>query len=351
MKKLKTLLLHMGPDKTGSTAIQHALGSNAEYFERSGVLCSPSSFQNDRNLAVAFCKSDRRAGRLFNADKKRRGASKKYLNEVQNRVAGTTADTLILSHEGLVKLNKAELIRLCSFLQALTESIHVVLYARPPGSYAISGMSQRVKTGRRAHLEYPPVIVYKDIIKRIVSVFGRECVELRRFDSKVFPSGDVVLDFLSMPVLKQLQNLDRKPLVNTFKGNPSFSRMGLLVGDRVLAILGAKAPVGQRFKALFAEDLYLLQGEKMALSPLQVLIIKTRSARHTKYLEREFGVVFSDPVLNTPGKLPDHHTSRQIELMARDLIALRLPGYRLSWTRRGWRWFLCWGADFLSGSK
>ncbi len=351
MKKLRNIVLHMGPDKTGSTAIQEVLSSNAVSFEQLGVLCSPSPYHNDKILAIAFSQTEERAVKIFHADKNHLEASEEYLQMVREKALSTAADTLILSYEGLVHLNQIELIRLYSFLQSLADKIHVVLYARSPESYATSAMCQRVKTGRRAHLKYPPVLQYMNFMEPIISVFGRECIDVRLFDQKIFPAGDVVLDFLSMPVLIMLQKLDRTALVRTFKGNPSFSQMGLLVGDRVVEILGGHAPYRGQFKALFADDLYLLKGQKIVLAPSQVRAIEKQSARHTKFLEQEFNIVFSDSISKASNKLPDGHTSWQIELMARDLIARKLPNYHLSMLRLGWRHFLCWGSDVLSGSN
>ncbi len=335
----------MGPDKTGSTAIQIALRRNAAYFQRLGVLCSPDPRNNDRMLSVAFCKTEKRAKKLFNVDKKCWLASKEYLKVVKERFYGTAAGTLILSHEGLVHLNKAELMRLYSFLQSLAENVHVVFYARSPESYATSAMCQCVKTGRRIHLIYPPVQWHMNFSKRIISVFGREHLDVRLFDRKVFPSGDVVLDFLSIPLLKQLQSLDGQALVREFQGNPAFSQVGLRVGKRIIKILGDQAPRGRQFQVLFAEDLYLLKGQKIVLFPFQVELVKKASARHTKFLKREFDIDFSGSISNISSELPDNTTSWQIESIARDLIVRRLPGYRLSRFRQGWRRLLCWGAD------
>ena len=40
MTKLKSIILHIGPDKTGSTAIQYTLAENVDLLESCGVLYS-----------------------------------------------------------------------------------------------------------------------------------------------------------------------------------------------------------------------------------------------------------------------------------------------------------------------
>lgn len=348
VKKLKNIVLHMGPDKTGSTAIQKTFHANAEQFERQGVLylADRGRGKNNRTLSIVFCETEARARKLFGADEKQwDNGSKQYLELLQGKVAATKADTLVLSFEGLVHLNKKELKKLHTFLRSLAEDICVVLYAREPISYAISAMSQRVKTGRRAWSWHSPVLGYKDFFKRIIPEFGRENIHVRLYDSKTFPSANVVLDFLSMPVLKPLQQLNNEALGDAFKGNPGFSETGLLVGDRIVQILGSEAPIP--FRKLFMDDLYRLKGQKPILSPRQHWLIKKRSAPHTKFLRQEFGIVFPEPTFSQADALSARPTSQELEFWARDLIARRLPNYRISRFRRIWRRSLCWCTDVL----
>lgn len=44
MKKLKKIFLHVGSDKTGSTAIQHALNANRVVMQQSGYLYAPELY-------------------------------------------------------------------------------------------------------------------------------------------------------------------------------------------------------------------------------------------------------------------------------------------------------------------
>ncbi len=350
MKKLKHIILHVGPDKTGTTAIQKTLYANAEQLERLGVLYVTGHVfgKNDRMLSIAFCETEARAKNLFNADKEPwENGSKQYLEQLQRRVATTMADILVLSYEGLVHLNKAEFKSLYTFLHLLTEDVCVVMYVREPASYAISALSQRVKTGRRAWLVHPPVLKYRNYLRRIISVFGRENINVRLFDPKKFPSANVVLDFLSMPVFKSLQQLSNETLEYSFEGNPSFSETGILVGDRIVEILGSKTPAPKCFRKLFMDDLYKLKGRKLMLSSSKFLLIKQLSACHTKFLRQEFDILFPEFTFSQIDALPTRPTSKELESLARDLIAHRLPNYRISWFRRIWRMFSCWCADAL----
>lgn len=353
MKKFKNIVLHMGPDKTGSTAIQTFFKHNDQSIEKNGILyfygqnsTGKGGKGGIKNLPVAFCETLERAKKFFNADEQRWATnSKEYLKLLERKAETTTADTLLLSQEGLNKLKETELESLCLFLQTLGENIHVVLYARAPDSYAISAMSQRVKSGRRAFpITRPPVRRYRNYLEKAIRVFGRENVEVRLFDREKFPSGDVVSDFLSIPTLQQLND---KKLLRNFEGNPGFSDLGLQVGDRVIAILGKHAPKTKQFKLLFSQDLYQLKGNKVQLSKLQLKIIQLLSARHTKYLHKEFNIVFPETTLRYhKSDLTTSHLDR--EKLAQELIAYRLPSHQSFKKTSRLRRLSCFIADKLS---
>ena len=319
MTKLKSIILHIGPDKTGSTAIQYTLAENVDLLESCGVLYSGGTGRNDKALALAFSKNIRRALSRNSGRKPKRDHG--YVEKLQQRVKSSSADHLILSHEGLIHLTAEELWALREFLTGMSERVIVVLYARDPFSYALSAMSQRVKTGRRAWNYNPPVIAYQNHIEQWADVFGREALDVRLFSREVFPGGDVVLDFISMSPLKEaLSDLDVSKLKQPFKGNPGFSDLAIRVGDRIVAILGdAEAPKGKIFKDLFFDDLSQLGSGKAELMPKQQKRILSLSRRHTEYLAREFNIVF--PELKKPVKQTTLFSERDVEALACKFIA------------------------------
>jgi hypothetical protein len=344
MSKLKSIILHIGPDKTGSTAIQRTLAANVDLLESCGVLYSAGVGHNDKGLSLAFSEVV-----MSNVSRNSGLNSKRfhgYLEKLQQRVKSTSADHLILSHEGLINLTVAELSVLHKFLKGLSEKVTVVLYARDPFSYALSAMSQRVKTGRRAWSYFPPMIKYQDYIEGWSGVFGREALEVRLYSREVFPKGDVVLDFISMPALQgALNGLDVSSFDRLFEGNPGFSGLAIRVGDRIVEILGSKSPKADNFKTLFIDDLYLLNSGKAELTSMQKKLIRWFSYRHIKYLAREFKVVF--PRLKEPEKQPNVFSEKNVETLACKIIANKLPEFQLGYARSGWRKLKCWTLDHL----
>jgi hypothetical protein len=344
MSKLKSIILHIGPDKTGSTAIQRTLADNVDLLESCGVLYSGGGGKNDRGLSLAFSETTR-SNKSRNSGHKPK-SDHGYLEKLQQRVKSTSADHLILSFEGLIHLTVAEISMLQEFLKGLSERVTIVLYVRDPFSYALSAMSQRVKTGRRAWMYNPPIVKYQDLIERWSGVFGREALEVRLFSRDVFPDGDVVLDFISMPALKAaLNGLDVSNLKHQFEGNPGFSGLGVRVGDRIVTILGAETPKGKSFKSLFADELYRLNSGKAELTSMQKKGIRWFSRRHTQYLVREFNIVF--PELKELGKQPSVFLEKSVETLACKIIASKLPEFRLGYARSGWRRLKCWTLEHV----
>ena len=336
----------MGPDKTGTTAIQKTLAANPGFLAQGNVVYSSGIGHNDKNLSLYFCDSDERSKELFGV--KKSGCKESldaYISALKERSDAGCFETLILSHEGLVHLNLVELSNLKNFLTELSNELSVVLYARSPESYAISAMCQLVKTGRRAQLLMPPILRYQEFLGRILTIFGRDKVAVRAFDPKLFPSGDVVLDFLSIPDLESLSSLSLEFFDFSFKGNPSFTGLGLRVGDRIVDILAGVHLKSSEFKTLFADELYQFKGEKIKLTPLQLKVVQARSESHSEFLAREFGVYFSNPSLLYKTDTSDYFCSKDVEDFAREIIEKRLPEHKLSKITILWRNIKCFVED------
>ena len=334
----------MGPDKTGSTAIQRFLAGNVDLLESFGVLYSGGGGHNDKGLTLAFSKA--RRSEISRNSGRQSERYHGYLKNLQQRVKSSSADHLILSHEGLIHLTVAELLMLQEFLKGLSERVAVVLYARDPFSYALSAMSQRVKTGRRAWGYSPPIVGYQDHIERWSGVFGREALKVRLFSREIFPGGDVALDFISMSPLKEaLSGLDVSNLKQPFEGNPGFAALAMRVGDRIVAIMGTEAPKGKNFQTLFLDGFYQLNSGKAELSSTQYKWIRWFSRRHTEYLAREFNIVF--PESKEPVKQSTLFLEKDIEILAYKNIASKLPEFRLGYARTGLRKLKCWTLDSL----
>jgi hypothetical protein len=120
------------------------------------------------------------------------------LKDLEQAIAAARGKTLILSGEDIRSLSRAELTRMHQFLRPHFDSLSVVAYVRPPAGFMASVFQQRMKGGVVSDLnverEYPN---YEAAFRKLDAVFGREHVQLWKFDPAGFPNRCVVRDFCS----------------------------------------------------------------------------------------------------------------------------------------------------------
>jgi hypothetical protein len=141
-------ILHIGPTKTGSTTIQAFLRKNKETLLRQGV------------LALADRDMQRRLPYLFKRDANMTPwAAKKQLDEpqnlqrlqhdtcryIENQVRKHTPETLVLSSEGLTRLNAADMAAMHAYLSTLAAELEIVLFLRRPDFRILSAYKNRVR--------------------------------------------------------------------------------------------------------------------------------------------------------------------------------------------------------------
>ncbi|MCL7420749.1 MAG: hypothetical protein M8364_07595 [Methylobacter sp.] len=294
MKKYKKALLHVGPDKTGSTAIQSAFDSCRELLHEHGVYYPPGQWHAE--LGSYFCEKPEKY--IFNQQfpfndlKQLMQRDVDYLAALRMALDRDTANILVLSYEGFVNLDVRALTGLRQFIEEYTESCEVVYYARSPFSYATSAMSQQVRLGFHVLPDgHPPMQPAKVFLERLCTVFGKDHVNVRKFSRDSLLGSDVVFDFLS---LLELPDAVRKEVAGqSVEENPALSAEGLLIGEKIIRLLGGHIPPGPFFPQRFSRVLGRIKGTKIQLDQQHVEALEKATKVHCDYLEQEFGVSFS----------------------------------------------------------
>lgn len=201
-KIFERVILHVGWDKTGSTAVQYFFDLNRESIEKnfslyyplgrwhaflgSMVSSDPVSYVDNKNVGLTDKEEiERRDERLRS----------QFEGFIDSKNPG---GTLVLSYEGFVSLPNDALVRLREYLAQFSDEILVLAYVRPLFSYARSAISQRAKQGQPISPDGSlPRNRYKDILKKFFSVFGREAVHVHCFSPSELVGRDVLLDFMS----------------------------------------------------------------------------------------------------------------------------------------------------------
>lgn len=294
--KFSRVLLHFGGDKTGSTAIQTALNlARNNLLGNRRIAYAPGVWHSQ--FASFFCDAPEtfvsNVQYWGQADRKFiREADQKYINELNRWLNSCPpCETLMFSFEGFASLDTKALERMREFCMRYAPTTTVLLYARPPLSYALSAMSQRVKQGRLSWEENDlPLTPYKDHLEKIISVFGRDNVLVRKFVREKLLNGDVIDDLLGIAGAMPEEVAMVKS--NNIKANESLSRTGLLLGEEIIKALSEKGSgISQgQFLERFGQYLGEIPGGKIRLTTAQCNELLRASKAHTLFLKEEFSI-------------------------------------------------------------
>lgn len=276
------LIIHIGMHKTGSSSIQQSLHKNLDspLFRYMNLQEANHSFimQSVFNVDGKLNFSQRKLGTsLENIAQQNEQAKQRIEKEIFNH----NAQTYILSGEGISYMTIGDLELLKKFFEKYFKEIKVVAYVRSPRGYIESAYQQGLKGGNSdfdfTKKYYPN---YKKRFEKFDKVFGRENVEFWKFDPKIFPNGDVVLDFcrrLDIPMNPE----------NTIRVNESLSTeaIGLLLIYRKFGPgYGVGSTVIKENNGMI-NSLRKIGSQKFKLSPSLVKLILDRNLDDIGWME------------------------------------------------------------------
>lgn len=213
-------ILHIGTEKTGSTAIQDYLCAHREELKnRDGIhVCTSAGEGNNRALPAAFMPLDRsddfiRANN-FKDDAERRAWKSAFLRRFKKEVtqANASAATFLISSEHFhSRLQTAEEVaELHAFLQKFFEEFQVICYLRRQDQMALSRYSEALRAGLTPEAPLPPAAAilkktgrlpplynFETLLQRWAGSFGESSLRLRIYSRADLAGGDVVHDFIS----------------------------------------------------------------------------------------------------------------------------------------------------------
>ena len=243
---MKTLILHVGMHKTGSTSIQRSL----EGFDR-GLIRYLDLGSSNHSGPVRTIFSER--SNDYPAHR-RSGQSRHAIAQMAShhraqmiRELSLPRQRFIISGEGISALSPAGVRALAQFLKQYVDRIQVIGYVRDPVGYANSAFQQRVKDGQAAISVPRPN--YRNRFRKFFDVFGRENVELIQFNPSAFENRSVVRDFCNRAGIPA-DNVREK------RANESLSDLAIRL---ILQINQQAAARGQSFGLLAERDHLILQ--------------------------------------------------------------------------------------------
>lgn len=203
----RTLVLHVGLHKTGTSSIQATLAGNRRHLRALGFSYSRLCFlsRNRNHSGALYTLFSRRAGRyrgnlLHGLSGPWRLAAYRWavaaFLELEMRL--DRAPVFILSGEDMSRLAGNEVRALRARFARHFDRIRVVAYVRPPASYAHSAAQERLRGGATLTrlAAAPPCPRYRRRLAKFIRIFGAEHVHLRLWSPARFPHGDAVAAFL-----------------------------------------------------------------------------------------------------------------------------------------------------------
>ena len=189
---MKELLLHVGMDKTGTTAVQSFLRKNRSLLKKESGLCFPQTgqWQDYSHHPFAFS--------VFG----QHGYEAKNLKVLFKSLAkeSRNAKRVLLSSECLFKApTRAEFILFRKLCEEHFSSIKVLVYLRPQDAWVESRYKHSVLSGDEIPLDKLMGAFFCDYlpyIDRWADAFGRENVQVRPFQREQFFGKDVYSDFM-----------------------------------------------------------------------------------------------------------------------------------------------------------
>lgn len=204
---MKTLYVHIGTMKTGTTAIQGFCWNNQEVLQKKGY-CYPDFHD------LADTVTRKRNGRFLVEECKTKEEEKTMYRAGMDRIVGLFKeyDNVILSNEGIWGATYERRSSLWEELKAEGEKngfqVKIIVYLRRQDEYISSVWNQMVKMGTkegvRSWTEYLNNIPkgrqldYAHKLDTIRAVLGKENIIVRCYERNQFYKGNIYEDFLNV---------------------------------------------------------------------------------------------------------------------------------------------------------
>ncbi|MDH4188202.1 MAG: hypothetical protein OEV08_14520 [Nitrospira sp.] len=279
-------IIHIGMHKTGSTSIQQSLhGFSDDRFLYAHLGVSPN-----HSLAIysLFSESPERH-HLHKANGRDGSAVQNYVEkmriDLEQSISTAQGRTVLISGEDISLLQQKGLDKLCRYFRGHFDELLICGYVRPPAGFITSGFQERVKGGQSDRVS--PDQAYRHYEKtfgKFDEIFGRENVQLWKFEPKSFPNGCVVQDFCA--------RLDIAfPVERIIRANESISRqaVSLLYTYRKFGEKLGFRPMGGGESQRLVAALGDIRHDKFRFSPAIVRPVLDANRTDIQWMEERLG--------------------------------------------------------------
>lgn len=262
---LKTIYLHIGQEKTGTTSIQHFLETNrSALYDQEVYLPSCLGHENHKMLAAYAFNAESKdisvvsANRPADQDGIERFRSSLALSLEKNVKYSEGSKVGIITSEDLSRLFQAEEVhRVIEFLKRFCEEIKVVVFLRRQDLLASSRYYSLVLGGSKETIVLPSlenkIPNYYDYNRNIglwIDAVGRENVIM-----EIFPERPKDVGFNSVETFAKVVGLDISKLSRTSEQHVSLDAVNQIIIQHFNSISGENDAVGvENLKAALLQE-------------------------------------------------------------------------------------------------
>jgi glycosyltransferase involved in cell wall biosynthesis len=299
-KQFRTAVIHVGTDKTGSTALQTSMDAMRNAFLRRrkvAYLPRPVHHMLGSHFSAEPERLEFNVAEGFSSRSAIRERDRAYLTDVERflQTAGE-CETLFLSFEGFYSLAEETLDSLVAWASSHAESVTALMYVRQPHSYAVSALSQRVFSGQAATATKPLRRVnISRVLTRLEHAFGQGRVLVRAYEASQLIGGDIVSDCLHAIGAEDI--IGTPDYVRGGQINTQMSREAATFGKALMTALtegGAKLPDRTSWRK--CRDLIAaMPGHRITLTPKQAAELSDATQSDLSLLKAAYGIEFQEP--------------------------------------------------------
>jgi hypothetical protein len=310
------LIFHFGMNKTGSTAIQSSLAAGAGNGFVYPQLGAPPYKPHHEDALDQIFSSHRFQDSSLSMEEAERLAAIAAAGKDKIRQAAAEAGDLpvILSSEGAYRyLMMDDVARVRTFLEPLFDQVQLVAYVRDPFSFISAGFHNWIKGHGLASftLDYQPYQRFK----KFDQVFGRDRVQLWKYDRNRFPDRDVVSHFCASLGLPRLESAP----VNVTLCRPAVSAIFRM--NRLAVASGGDLPGLRAARKAIIRDFPHRDWPKFRLSPNAVAPVLERHVKDIRWIEERIGCSMSDGYPPQDGDVTSEADLLDIDRNARERLA------------------------------
>lgn len=220
------VIVHIGTDKTGSTAIQKLINSNRDVLEAKDWVYPTKTWNLEHNhtkISIALGQNE------F-----------EILQKLREEIEASGRNNVLLSFEGFYTLNEEQISAFVSALQSLNRGeVKIIIYLRRQDDKIESGILQNIKSGdsrvldlERYYSQIEPATDYRSIVEKWRKFIKKENIIIRPYGKEFLPHKHSLYDdFFHYALNLDFSEVKESMLLPKKDPNPSLDAVSGYIAD------------------------------------------------------------------------------------------------------------------------